>query len=101
MASTISKFDRTQRIRALNDTFRKSFIGGAVMVTQGVATLDGNTQQSILTRVRNYTSFNSDNDPYGEHDFGSIEIEGQRVFFKIDYYDRDLELVLPTPPTLP
>lgn len=31
-----------------------------------------------------------DNDPYGERDFGSIELEGERYFWKIDYYDRTL-----------
>jgi hypothetical protein len=25
-------------------------------------------------------------DPYGEHDFGAFEHNGQRIFWKIDYY---------------
>jgi hypothetical protein len=29
--------------------------------------------------------------PYGEHDFGSFEIAGEKVFWKIDYYDLSLE----------
>jgi hypothetical protein len=28
----------------------------------------------------------SDNDPHGEHDFGSIELVGHTFFFKVDYY---------------
>ena len=29
----------------------------------------------------------SNNDPYGEHDFGSIKLEGTTFFWKIDYFD--------------
>jgi Protein of unknown function (DUF3768) len=28
------------------------------------------------------------NDLYEEHDFGSFEIDGHKLFFKIDYYDK-------------
>jgi Protein of unknown function (DUF3768) len=31
--------------------------------------------------------FNTNNDPYGEHDFGSFELAGEKFFWKIDYYD--------------
>jgi len=33
----------------------------------------------------------------GEHDFGTIELEGERFFFKIDYYDRDVRMHSPDP----
>ncbi len=26
-------------------------------------------------------------DPYGEHDFGAVQVQGHKVFFKIDSYD--------------
>jgi hypothetical protein len=32
-----------------------------------------------------------DNDPHGEHDFGAFEHEGQRIFWKIDYYAPDMD----------
>ena len=35
--------------------------------------------------------FNEDNDPYGEHDFGAIDHNGQKIYWKIDYYDSDLK----------
>jgi hypothetical protein len=28
------------------------------------------------------------NDPCGEHDFGAVHIEGETVFWKIDWYER-------------
>jgi Protein of unknown function (DUF3768) len=34
--------------------------------------------------------FTADNDPHGEHDFGSFQAAGEAFFWKIDYYDRDL-----------
>jgi hypothetical protein len=44
----------------------------------------------MLEAVANFDRFDEDNDPYGEHDFGALEIEGERLFFKIDYYDQSL-----------
>ncbi len=41
-------------------------------------------------------------DPNEEHDFGSFEADGQTIFFKIDYLDKDLKYHSPDPadPTL-
>ena len=33
----------------------------------------------------------------GEHDFGLVEIDGQEVLFKIEYYDLALKLHSPNP----
>jgi hypothetical protein len=41
----------------------------------------------VLLRVQNFADFNDDNDPYGEHDFGSFEVAGETFFWNIDYYD--------------
>ena len=35
--------------------------------------------------------FTTENDPYGEHDFGSVTIDGTNLFWKIDYYDLSLQ----------
>jgi len=97
MQSANAISDRTDRIRALNDAFRTYFFGGAVVVTSGVAALNSKTQQTVLNAVRKFTAFDRDNDPYAEHDFGHIEVDGERFFFKIDYYDRALEFGSPNP----
>jgi hypothetical protein len=47
--------------------------------------------------VARFNSFDEDNDPYGEHAFGALEIEGERLFFKIDYYDQSLSAHSPDP----
>jgi hypothetical protein len=79
------------KIRALNDAFRKSFRGGRVMMTAGVAALEARARNAVVEKIRNFDAFDDDNDPWGEHDFVSVELDGQTFFAKIDYYDRKLE----------
>jgi hypothetical protein len=45
----------------------------------------------VLDRVRRFDEFTNDNDPHGEHDFGSFETAGVSYFFKIDHYSSDME----------
>jgi Protein of unknown function (DUF3768) len=77
----------TDKIRTLNDSFRQTFIGGRVMKTDGVAALDEEVQQKLIAEVKAFNRFEKGNDPYGEHDFGSIKLNGTTFFWKIDYYD--------------
>jgi hypothetical protein len=79
-----------KEIARLNDCLRKTLTGGRVVVTAGVAALDVQTRASVLNAVRTYTSFTPANDPYGEHDFGSLSVDGHEFFWKIDYYDPSL-----------
>ena len=44
----------------------------------------------MFIHVQSFADFNADNDPYGEHDFGSFEVAGEPFFWKIDYYDTDM-----------
>ena len=97
--TTESKADR---IRALNDAFRRTFVGGAVMITarrrshaprSAPLALAKNPE---LRRVQSRTTI-----PHHEHDFGSIDEAGVRCFWKIDYYDRRPSLARPTPPIPP
>lgn len=58
------------------------------MVTRGIlglAELEG-----LILAVRDFDDFTTDNDPYGEHDFGAIDWQGERTLWKIDYYDQSL-----------
>ena len=80
-----------ERVRLLNDNFRTTFIGGQVVMTQGVSELPLDTKARALMVVRSFDQFTSDNDPHREHDFGSFEIEGEAYFFKIDYYALDMD----------
>jgi hypothetical protein len=88
---------KTDRIRELNDAFRRTFVGGAVMITQGIEAMPLDQRRSILQKIREFDAFSEDNDPHQEHDFGSIDEAGIRCFFKIDYYDRKTEFGSPDP----
>ena len=66
------------RIRHLNDAFRRTFVGGAVVVTAGVEALPTAKRKAILAKVQGFDAFPEDNDPHGEHDFGVIEEGGVR-----------------------
>ena len=77
--------DRTRAIRALNDRFRHTFQGGRVVATAGFMALDDAARQRIFIAVQAFDAFDEGNDPWGEHDFGSLDVGDQKVFFKIDY----------------
>ena len=86
-----NKDSSTEKIRTLNDAFRKTLLGGRFALTPGVAALSPEEQNAVLQKVRLFDDFTKGNDPYGEHDFGAFEHGGDRFFWKIDYYDRSLE----------
>lgn len=74
-------------IKTLNDNFRKTFTGGQVLLTAGIDSLPTADVANILNLVRNFNDFTPDNDPYNERDFGSFDYKGDKIFWKIDYYD--------------
>ena len=65
------------RIRDLNDAFRRTFVGGTVVITAGVEALPSNQRRSILAKVRAFDAFTED--------------------AKINYYDREMEMLSPDP----
>jgi hypothetical protein len=79
------------KIRALNDAFRTTMTGGRVMITAGVDGLPSDVKAMVIRRVATFSGFTADNDPHGEHDFGSFEIAGRKFFWKIDAYDKAME----------
>jgi len=88
---------KRNRVRELNDQFRNTLIGGRTVMTSGIAALDAKLIQRIVSAVSSFAAFDADNDPYHEHDFGALEIDGHKVFFKIDCYDKNLEYGSPDP----
>jgi len=83
--------EKNARVRELNDSFRRTFCGGKVMMTAGVNALPPDVTAAALQRMRAFGEFNEDNDPHGEHDFGSFQFAGRTFFWKIDYYDKAME----------
>ena len=77
---------------------RKTFTDGRVLLTIGFRSLPEDEQAEVLQKVRSFSDFTTDNDPFGEHDFGSITSNrGTQVFWKIDLYDINDEFYSPQP----
>jgi hypothetical protein len=74
--------------------------------TAGFRSLSASDQSRVRELIETYDAFDDDNDPHRERDFGTIyqrgdgrwtterprltEDERERVFWKLDCYDRDL-----------
>ena len=59
---TSTTVSTAERIRALNDAFRRTFVGGAVMITAGVEAMPLDQRRSLLAKVRAFDAFTEDND---------------------------------------
>ena len=81
--------ETSAKIAALNDAARSN--AANYMATRGIMSLDEVTISEIFVAVQDFSKFTEDNDPYGEHDFGSFTVAGNKVFWKIDYYDQQLK----------
>lgn len=87
----VEAYSRCSRIAGLNDRLRKTFTGGQVLLTRGIAELPPQDKAAILRQIREFDDFHEGNDPWHEHDFGSFEHGGMKIYWKIDYYDPKLE----------
>jgi hypothetical protein len=77
-------------IARLNDQFRRH-PGADWMLTAAVQAKGPLFAMQAVNTVRSFDAFTADNDPHGEHDFGAFDLAGERLFWKIDYYSKDLE----------
>lgn len=85
------------RIRMLNDQFRRQLTGGRAVMTPGIAALGSEAVQRLIKIIAVFDDFCTANDPHGEHDFGAFDFDGVSIMFKIDHYDGNLEFGSPDP----
>ena len=100
--------EQTAQIARLNDLARKAMgIACTAIATVGFQSLPEADQLQVRELIEIYDAFDEDNDPHGERDFGTVyqlgdgswtterprlsDDERERVFWKFDYYDRDLQ----------
>ena len=88
---------KTARIQQLNDEFRQRLTGGIAVMTPGIAALGPIAVERIVKTIQVFDEFCHDNDPWSEHDFGAFEADGEKIFFKIDYFDKGLRAHSPDP----
>jgi Protein of unknown function (DUF3768) len=79
---------KTEAIRKLNDELRQNLGAGTALITAGVAARGAESVARIVKTIAVYDDFCHANDPYEEHDFGSFEVDSNKLFFKIDYLDK-------------
>src|SRR3954453_17530902 len=83
--------EKAARIRQLNDQLRCKALGGRIVITRGIEALGSRAAAHVLAAGARVDNFHEDNDPWGEHDCAVLTVDGRRIIFKIDYYDRDLQ----------
>lgn len=100
--------EQTARIARLNDLARQAMgVACTAVATVGFRSLPDADQSEVRELIETFDAFDEDNDPHGERDFGTIyqlgdgrwtterprvrDDERERVFWKFDYYDRDLQ----------
>ena len=105
--SAVSTANQRERIAILNDRARQAMgVACTLVATVGFRSLPEVDQSRVRELIETFDAFDEDNDPRGERDFGTIyqlgdgcwtterprlsEDERERVFWKLDYYDRDL-----------
>ena len=96
-ASTTDRPDITV-IAAHNDAFRKFAclgtppniaIPGRMHVTRSLMEAEDGFMDEAVKAIGEFEVFEPENDPDGCHDFGAVDIRGQKVFWKIDLYEAD------------
>ena len=108
MTALAAAREQTARIARLNDLARSAMgVACTAVATAGFRSLPEADQSCVRELIETFDAFDEDNDPHGERDFGSIyqladgrwtterprlrEDERERVFWKLDYYDRQME----------
>lgn len=87
----LSNTRRGDRIRRINDYCRTTFTGCLIVTTAAFADLEADTKARVLNKVRKFNDFSEDNDPHHEHDMAFLDHDGERFFWKFDYYAPDME----------
>ena len=87
-----------ERTKRLNDEMRSTMSSGEDTPKYGIVTLTSGVSERgdgfayrAISGVLEFDQFDADNDPHGEHDFGAFEVDGEKLFWKIDYYDLDCQ----------
>lgn len=92
------------KIAAQNDRFRAGMLTGMdpdlrgqIVVTAAVRDKGRDFETGAYVAVARDTDFTSDNDPYGDHGFGTVTVQGVKLFWKIDLYDTEFVYGSPAP----
>jgi hypothetical protein len=82
----------TEQIRMLNDDLRKHLLGCGAVITTGIAALGSDAVARLVQTIAVFDDFCHASDSREEHDFGCFKFDDVDVIFKIDYYDKSLNV---------
>lgn len=97
----IEQLRQAKILASQNDQFRRTVVfgnpafPGRCVVTAALRDHSEGFAARALLAVRSQEHFPEGDDPYGEHDFGCVTVDGQKVLWKIDYYDNELQFHSP------
>lgn len=92
-----SDLNNADRTREFNDAFRRDPRQGGVVLSRELRDIQPHTLTAVLRAVRTFDGFTNEDDPYDEHDFAAVVVNGERYIWKIDYYDLDMRRLSPDP----
>jgi hypothetical protein len=75
----------TGTVAHLNDELRIYGVGGKIVLTQSIADMEQQDRLAIIQAVREFGAFGNKADPYTEHAFGLLTVNGRRIFWKVEY----------------
>lgn len=93
---TPEEIERVRLIRETNDRLRKTGYDASkmmVILSGALSNDDPSYHAYVMEKVRSFDAFTEDNDPHGEHDFGTIKVEPfgdndeATIMWQINYYD--------------
>ena len=99
MNDTIYDSIDASKVAAQNDAFRRCaclaipyspgdpVLRGRMVMTSNIGAMGPAFVQSCVDAIGRLDHFPEENDPDGYHDFGSVEVQGTAVWFKIDAYE--------------
>jgi hypothetical protein len=98
-----------QIIAEQNDKFRRNIFAqtvsddmpkGEIVMTEGIAAQSPEFKAEVFKRVMEYDKFDEEADLHDWHEMGVIEVAGEKVWFKIDLYDLNMEFGTEDPSNL-
>ena len=105
MSAVATAREQMARIARLNDLARSAMgVACTAVATVGFRSLSASDQSRVRELIETFDAFDENNNPHSERDFGCIyqlgdghwtterprlrDDERERVFWKLDYYDR-------------
>lgn len=83
--------DQFRRWHCLGERKPGGFVPGKMVWTASFEAREADFKRAALKAIGEIEEFAAENDPARFHEFGAVEIDGETVWFKVDYFDKTYE----------